>query len=52
MGWGNTQQRAFVTGTASAGENISATDLLEGNFIDILRNRTIFGEIGARYLLD
>ena len=49
VGWGGMQKRAYVAGTASAGGNLIATDLLEGNFIDALRNRTIVGELGARY---
>ena len=49
VGWGNMQKRAYVAGTASAGGNLIATDLLESNFIDALRNRTIVGELGARY---
>ena len=48
-GWGNMKQRAYVAGTATAGGNLIATDLLEGNFIDALRNRTVIGELGARY---
>ena len=49
VGWGGMKQRAYVAGTASAGGNLIATDLLESNFIDALRNRTIVGELGARY---
>ena len=47
--WGNMQQRAYIAGTASAGGNLIATDLLESNFIDALRNRTIVRELGGRY---
>ena len=43
------QQRAYIAGTASAGGNLIATDLLESNFIDALRNRTIVRELGGRY---
>ena len=46
-GW---NKRAYVAGTASAGGNLIATDLLEGNFIEALRNRTVVGELGATYL--
>ena len=46
-GW---SKRAYVAGTASAGGNLIATDLLEGNFIEALRNRTVVGELGATYL--
>ena len=49
VGWGNMQQRAYIAGTASAGGNLIATDLLESNFIDALRNRTIVRELGGRY---
>ena len=47
-GW-NMQKRAYVAGTASAGGNLIQTELLAGNFVDALRNRTIVGELGARY---
>ena len=43
VGWNGMQKRTYVAGTASAGGNLIATDLLEGNFIDALRNRTIVG---------
>ena len=46
-GW---SKRAYVAGTASAGGNLIATDLLDGNFIEALRNRTVVGELGATYL--
>ena len=46
-GW---NKRAYVAGTASAGGNLIATDLLDGNFIEALRNRTVVGELGATYL--
>ncbi len=46
-GW---KKRAYVAGTASAGGNLIATDLLADNFIEALRNRTVVGELGATYL--
>ncbi len=46
-GW---SKRAYVAGTASAGGNLIATDLLADNFIEALRNRTVVGELGATYL--
>ena len=45
-GW---SKRAYVAGTASAGGNLIATDLLEGSFIEALRNRTVAGELGATF---
>ncbi len=48
-GWGDMKQRAYVASSGSAGGNLIATDLLEGNFIEALRNRTVIGELGARY---
>ena len=47
-GW-NMQTRAYVKGTATAGGNLIQTELLEQNFVEALRNRTIVGELGARY---
>ena len=46
-GWSS---RAYVAGTASAGGNLVATDLLADNFIEALRNRTVVGELGATML--
>ena len=46
-GW---SKRAYVAGTASAGGNLVATDLLADNFIEALRNRTLVGELGATML--
>mgnify|MGYP003134685989 CR=1 FL=1 len=46
-GW---SQRAYVAGTASAGGNLVATDLLADNFIEALRNRSVVGELGATML--
>ena len=46
-GW---SKRAYVAGTASAGGNLVATDLLADNFIEALRNRTVVGELGATML--
>ena len=49
VGWGGMQKRAYTVGTATAGGNLVETDLLESNFIEALRNRTVIGELGARY---
>ncbi|WEN13694.1 phage major capsid protein [Rhodanobacter sp. AS-Z3] len=45
-------QRAdnMVVGTASAGGNLVATNLLTGSFIDLLRNAMVINRMGARYL--
>ena len=46
-GWNS---RAYVAGTASAGGNLIATDLLAGSFIEALRDRLVIGEMGATLL--
>ena len=46
-GW---KSRAYVAGTASAGGNLIATDLLEASFIDALRDRLVVAEMGATML--
>lgn len=43
-------QRDLLVGTASAGGNLVATDLLSGNFIDLLRNALVVASVGARML--
>lgn len=43
-------QRAYNTGTASAGGNLVATDLLAGSFIEILRNKARVMSLGATIL--
>lgn len=45
-------QRELSVGTATAGGNLVATDLLAGSFIDLLRNRSLFFRLGATRLMD
>lgn len=45
------QKRDLTVGTASAGGNLKATNLLGGSFIEMLRNRMMVQKMGA-YLLD
>lgn len=44
------QKRDLVVGTASAGGNTVATELLAANFIDLLRNRMLVMKMGAQLL--
>lgn len=44
------QKRDLLVGTATAGGNIVATDLLSGSFIDILRNAMVINGLGARMM--
>lgn len=44
------KRRDLTVGTASAGGNLVATDLLSGSFIDLLRNRMVIRKLGARFL--
>lgn len=44
------QKRDLVAGTASAGGDLVATDLLSGSFIDVLRNAMVLNSLGARML--
>lgn len=44
------QKRDLVQGTATAGGNLVATDLLSGSFIDMLRNAMVIDGMGARML--
>ena len=44
------QKRDMTAGTPNAGGHIVATDLLAGNFIDLLRNRAVVGQLGATFL--
>ena len=46
-GWAS---RAFTVGTASAGGNLVATDLLADSFVDVLRRRLVIAEMGATML--
>lgn len=43
-------QRDLTVGTATAGGNLVATDLLAGSFIDLLRNRMVLAQLGATVL--
>ena len=45
-------QRDLVVGTASAGGNLVATDLMASSFIDLLRNAMILDKLGIIYLRD
>lgn len=44
------QKRDLLVGTPTAGGNLVATDLLVGNFIDILRNAMVIDRMGVRML--
>jgi HK97 family phage major capsid protein/HK97 family phage prohead protease len=44
------QKRDLVVGTANAGGNLVATDLLSGSFIDLLRNAMVINSMGTRFL--
>lgn len=44
------QKRDLTAGTGSAGGFLVATDNLAGSFIDLLRNRTTVGQLGATML--
>ena len=44
------QQRDLLAGTATAGGNTKATELLAGSFIDMLRNRMMVNKMGATVL--
>lgn len=44
------QQRDMVVGTATAGGNLVATDLLTGSFIDLLRNSMALTQMGVTML--
>lgn len=44
------QKRDLVVGTANAGGNLVATDLLSGSFIDLLRNAMVINGMGTRML--
>lgn len=44
------QKRDLTVGTAANGGYLVATDLLAGNFIDLLRNRTVVAQLGATML--
>jgi len=44
------QQRDLTAGTPNAGGYLVATDNLASSFIDLLRNRTVTGQLGATHL--
>ena len=44
------QKRDLTVGTATAGGNLVATDLLGGSFIDLLRNKMMVMQAGAQML--
>ena len=44
------QARTLTVGSATAGGNLVATDLLSGSFIDMLRNAMVINGLGVRYL--
>ncbi|MEN9885765.1 MAG: hypothetical protein RL758_343 [Pseudomonadota bacterium] len=44
------QRRDLVVGTPTAGGNVVATNLLAGNFIDLLRNKMALTGLGAQFL--
>jgi len=46
--WGG--RRDLTVGTASAGGHLKPTDHLGGEFVDALRSRLVFNELGARFM--
>ena len=44
------QRAAYQVGTASQGGNVVGTELMAADFIEVLRNRTVIGQLGATYL--
>lgn len=46
------QKRDLLVGTATAGGNLVATDLLSGSFIDLFRNAMVINSMGARMMTD
>ena len=44
------QKRDLTAGTAANGGYLVATDLMAANFIDLLRNRAVVGQLGATML--
>lgn len=49
---GPDQRRDLVVGTATAGGNLVATNLLGGSFIELLRNSMVLPQLGARMITD
>ncbi|ARR54562.1 major capsid protein [Rhizorhabdus wittichii DC-6] len=46
------ERRDLVVGTATAGGNLVATNLLGGSFIELLRNSMVLPQLGARLITD
>lgn len=46
------QKRDLLVGTATAGGNLVATELLSASFIDLFRNAMVINSMGARTLTD
>lgn len=44
------QKRELTVGSATAGGNLVATDLMAGSFIELLRNRTVIAQAGAQFM--
>lgn len=40
----------YQVGTAAQGGNLVGTELMSSDFIEVLRNRTLIGQLGARFL--
>lgn len=47
---GLNQRAIYQVGTPAQGGNLVGTELLASDFIEVLRNRTVTGQLGARYL--
>lgn len=51
LGGGGMQTRAtYQVGTPAQGGNIVGTELMASSFIEVLRNQTVTGQLGARFL--
>ncbi|MDA8109114.1 MAG: phage major capsid protein [Betaproteobacteria bacterium] len=48
--WARGTRAGYVVGTASSGGNVVATQLLSADFIEVLRNASVTGRLGARYI--
>jgi HK97 family phage major capsid protein len=44
------QRAAYAVGSGTTGGNLVETQLLAADFIEVLRNSTVTGQLGARYL--
>lgn len=49
-GMGTSQRAIYQVGTAGQGGNLVGTELLAADFIEVLRNQTVTGKLGARFL--